>query len=276
MMYNPLLPTVLLTLLSISTHSALAAIPDPIICEDTLDGSPPFDSRDVPCLLGCGAPVAVATGSLPGSVNDTDIPYCQLDCVRGDATPAQSAAAPDCRRSCGAMNQGTPENIGWCMYWCVAGYGDLVETTACVPSLAYGAEVTTTDGSWTVTYRPFTNPPAWQSWYQTQTVLPKSTTVQGGVVTMPSPSPTPTSTTSLISSIPSTTVPIRTESSRSAQETPTRTSTGTGLVGIESVLDAPTGGQSEVSPFPTGMGSRPSRGILLLALNIIGVLVLMM
>ncbi|XXH00237.1 galactose metabolism- protein [Hypoxylon texense] len=143
-----LLPTLLLLY-----GVAVNAIPDPIICEDSLDGtSPPFDSRDVPCLLGCGVPVAVATGSLlPGSVNETDIPYCQLSCVRDDATPAQSAAAPGCRASCGVMNQGTPENIGWCMYWCVDGYSDLVETTACVPSLTYGDEVTTTDGSWTIT-----------------------------------------------------------------------------------------------------------------------------
>ncbi|KAI4865355.1 hypothetical protein F4820DRAFT_300911 [Hypoxylon rubiginosum] len=144
-------------LLLLSSPRGAHAVPDPIICEDTLDGtSPPFDSRDVPCLLGCGAPLAVATGSLlPGSVNETDIPYCQLNCVHESATPEQSAAAAGCRGSCGVMNQGTPENIGWCMYWCVDGYSDLVETTACVPSLTYGAEVTTTQGGWTVTvYQP--------------------------------------------------------------------------------------------------------------------------
>lgn len=110
-MYKPIISTAALLL----SLRAVQAIPDPIICEDTLDGSPPFDSRDVPCILGCGVPVAIATGSLlPGSVNETDIPYCQLNCVHDDATPAQSAAAPDCRRSCQVMNQATPENIGVC------------------------------------------------------------------------------------------------------------------------------------------------------------------
>lgn len=138
-------------------------LPDPIICEDTLDGSPPFRANQVPCLLGCGVPVAVATGSLlPGSVNTTDIPYCQLDCVRGPgggqrggASAQESAAAPDCYQKCQVMNQGTPENQGWCMRWCVAGFGDLVQSTKCVPSLVWGDYVTTTghyDGK-TVSFR---------------------------------------------------------------------------------------------------------------------------
>ncbi|KAI1765589.1 hypothetical protein GGR53DRAFT_259455 [Hypoxylon sp. FL1150] len=264
-MHKQIIPTVFL-LLSLQVQ----AIPDPIICEDTLDGSPPFDSRDVPCLLGCGTPVAVATGSLlPGSVNETDIPYCQLDCVRDDATPAQSAAAPDCETRCQVMNQGTPENIGWCMYWCVDGYSDLVETTKCVPSLTYGDEVTTTDGGWTVTYRPFTTPAAWQSWYQTQTVLPRSTTVQGVVITTLPTTPTPTLTTI----IPTGT---GTGSSQSVQDslTSTLTGNGTGSVEAESTLSMVTGDQSKLSPSATGTRSRPSRGVLSLMLNIIGVVLL--
>ena len=130
------------------------AIPDPIICEDTLDGSPPFNSNDVPCLLGCGVPVAYPTGSLlPGSVNETDIPYCQLNCVRENASPSQSAVAPDCYQRCRVRNQATPENVGWCMYWCIDGFADLVESTACVPSLEYGSLVTSTVGSMTITLR---------------------------------------------------------------------------------------------------------------------------
>ncbi|KAI6090812.1 hypothetical protein F4821DRAFT_227943 [Hypoxylon rubiginosum] len=268
-MYKPIISTAALLL----SLRAVQAIPDPIICEDTLDGSPPFDSRDVPCILGCGVPVAIATGSLlPGSVNETDIPYCQLNCVHDDATPAQSAAAPDCRRSCQVMNQATPENIGWCMYWCVDGYSDLVETTKCVPSLTYGDEITTTDGSWTITYRPFTTPAAWQSWYKTQTVLPRSTTVQGIVITAPPATPTPTSTTTIVST------GTGTESNQSTQETLTSASTtvvnGTESIEAESAVDTATGDQSKLSPSATGMGSRPSRGILSLMLNIIGTLML--
>lgn len=142
-----ILPTLLTPIL-------VSAIPDPIICEDTLDGSPPFNSNKVPCLLGCGVPVAVATGSLlPGSVNETDIPYCQLNCVQDDPLPAMSSAAPTCYDACKVRNQATPENVGWCMFWCVEGWADLVRSTACVPSLEYGSLVTTVVGRVTVTER---------------------------------------------------------------------------------------------------------------------------
>jgi hypothetical protein len=118
-------------------------LPNPLICEDSINNLPPFKSNAVPCLLGCGTPIAIATGSLlPGSVNTTDIPYCQLNCVHQDATPSQSALAPDCNQRCHAHNQATPENIGWCMYWCVEGFGDLVASTSCVPSLEFGSMVT--------------------------------------------------------------------------------------------------------------------------------------
>jgi hypothetical protein len=128
------------------------AVPNPLICEDSIDGIPPFDSNDVPCLLGCGAPLAIATGSLlPGSVNTTDIPYCQLNCVHKSASPAQSSAAPGCYDSCHKKNQATPENIGWCIYWCVDGFVDVVESTACVPSLVYGPTITTTVDGLTLT-----------------------------------------------------------------------------------------------------------------------------
>ena len=118
-------------------------LPNPLICEDSINKQPPFKSNDIPCLLGCGTQIAVATGSLlPGSVNVTDIPYCQLNCVHQGATPSQSALAPECYQRCQAHNQATPENIGWCMYWCVDGLGDLVASTSCVPSLEFGSMVT--------------------------------------------------------------------------------------------------------------------------------------
>ncbi|KAI1846218.1 hypothetical protein JX265_010595 [Neoarthrinium moseri] len=155
--------------------AATQTLPSPAICEDTIDGSPPFSSNDTPCLLRCSDPVAAPTGTLlPGMVNVTNIPYCQLNCVRRDASPAQSALAPDCLGRCQARNQGTPENAGWCMYWCVAGYGDLVAATACVPSLEYGEPVTSYDGPRAITYRPFTQASEWRSWYETQTLMSRT------------------------------------------------------------------------------------------------------
>ncbi|KAH8880891.1 hypothetical protein GQ53DRAFT_754728 [Thozetella sp. PMI_491] len=165
----------LLFLGMLKTHLVSAqSLPTPVICEDTIDGSPPFNSNNVPCLLGCGTPLTHATASLlPGSVNETDIPYCQLNCVHKSATPAESAAAPGCYQACKAHNQATPENIGWCMYWCVDGFQE-VASTSCVPSLRYGSTITTVIGDQTVTVAPFTEPAEWQSWYATQTVLSRA------------------------------------------------------------------------------------------------------
>jgi hypothetical protein len=133
--------------------SETITLPTPVICDDSLGNQPPFNSNNVPCLLGCGGQITIPTGSLlPGSVNLTEIPYCQLNCVRKDATPAQSSAAPGCYESCKAHNQATPDNIGWCMYWCVDGLGDLVASTSCVPQLEYGQTVTTIIDGHTFTY----------------------------------------------------------------------------------------------------------------------------
>jgi hypothetical protein len=143
---------ILITII-LTTVTYAQTLPNPLICEDSLKNLPPFDSNDVPCLLGCGLPIGVPTGSLlPGSVNETDIPYCQLNCVHKSATPSQSALAPDCYQGCHLHNQATPENIGWCMYWCVDGFGALIESTACIPSLEYGSTVTSVFGGVTETY----------------------------------------------------------------------------------------------------------------------------
>ncbi|KAI2473791.1 hypothetical protein F4781DRAFT_427026 [Annulohypoxylon bovei var. microspora] len=227
----------ILTALASSLIAPALAIPDPIICEDTLDGSPPFNSNDVPCLLGCGAPLAVATGSLlPGSVNETDIPYCQLNCVHEDATPAQSSAAPGCYDRCHVLNQATPENIGWCMFWCVEGFTDLVTSTACVPSLEYDTLVTTTIGGVVVIERPFTEPPEWASWYLTQTVISRT-----GVVTA-SPG---LSVTVAPSSTAAFTAPFRV-SSASGSEPVQETQTSGSTADAESAVDTTTEGQSAV------------------------------
>jgi hypothetical protein len=127
-------------------------VPDPLICEDTIDGKPPFQSIDIPCIVGCDCTIFHATLSfLPGSINTTCIPYCNLDCVRKDPTPAQSALAPDCWNRCKVQNNFLPENVGWCMYWCVDGYTDLVTSTKCIPSLSYGAPTTSVFDGITVT-----------------------------------------------------------------------------------------------------------------------------
>ncbi|KAI0379988.1 hypothetical protein F5Y04DRAFT_111908 [Hypomontagnella monticulosa] len=262
---------------SAQEHSSL---PDPIICEDTLDGSPPFRANQVPCLIGCGVPVAVPTGSLlPGSVNATDIPYCQLDCVRGagggergGATPEQSAVAPECYGRCQVMNQGTPENQGWCMYWCVAGFGDVVESTKCVPSLVWGDYVTTTDHGRTLSFRPFTQPTAWQSWYQTQTVLPVTPTPgSGGQGTVPTATSNHPITAAPSSSGPSFSAPFRvssedpkTETSVSTADAEQAQSTGSGE-GVTSPTPTPT---------PPNAAGRLSTGVLLQVFSSVGVWVI--
>jgi hypothetical protein len=138
----------LVSFLDSLTPASAQTLPNPLICEDSLNNLPPYSSDDVPCLLGCGAPVTVPTGTLlPGSVNITDIPYCQLNCVHKNATPAQSALAADCHDRCSKLNSRTPDNIGWCLYWCVDQLGDLVASTTCVPNQEFGdLETTTIDG----------------------------------------------------------------------------------------------------------------------------------
>lgn len=128
---------------------ARATLPSPLICEDTINGAAPYNQNDVPCLLGCGLGVTQATGSLlPGSINTTDTPYCEARCVReqdgGTISPAQLSAAPACHSACQYQYRvgGTPEQFGWCMYWCVDGV-TLVESTTCVPWQAYGTPYTT-------------------------------------------------------------------------------------------------------------------------------------
>lgn len=106
-----------------------------------------LQQRPVPAGLQRARRCPHGLSLLPGGVNETDIPYCQLDCLRDDATPSQSAAAPDCYRRCRVMNQATPENI------------------LLVRSRVYGVFNDVAG---------FTQPPEWQSWYPTQTVLPKT------------------------------------------------------------------------------------------------------
>lgn len=108
------------------------------ICEDSIDSQPPFNNNVIPCLLGCPAALTMATGGLlPGSINATDTPYCRLRCVRPDFTPAEFAAAPACNERCERTNSATPDQMGWCMYWCVEGgeIESMVVSTTCVPSL---------------------------------------------------------------------------------------------------------------------------------------------
>lgn len=137
-------------ILGLACSICLASAKQAPICEDTIDSQPPFNNNNIPCLLGCGTPVAMATGSLlPGSVNTTDIPYCRLNCVRRKGvTPAQSSAAPACNERCERINAATPDQLGWCMYWCVEGGAieDMVVSTTCIPSIQYTAMTTTETG----------------------------------------------------------------------------------------------------------------------------------
>ncbi|KAF7347782.1 R3H domain-containing protein [Mycena venus] len=204
--------------LSLLFFSAAAqSVPNPLICEDSIDGKPPFQSFEIPCLLECDCVAVQPTGTLlPGQVNTTCFPYCNLNCVRKDATLAQVALAPSCWDRCQVQNDGIPERLGWCMYWCVDGYTDLVTATSCVPSLSRGLPTTTVVAGDTVTIFGFTNPPEWQSWYQTQTVIPRTSTPLPAP-TSPSPSRTssgpPQSTVQTdISTIPTSTSASKTSS----------------------------------------------------------------
>jgi len=195
--------------------AAAQSVPNPLICEDSIDGKPPFQVIDVACIVGCNCEIVAPTLSfLPGSVNTTCIPYCNLDCVRKDPTPAQSALAPSCWDRC-QVQRATPENTGWCMYWCVDGYTDLVTATTCVPSISLGAPTTTViGGTDTVTFDGFTNPPEWQSWYQTQTVIPRTSN------TLPTVLPTTASSLPLGGAQPSTQIDLSTiPSNTSASKT---------------------------------------------------------
>ncbi|WPG98659.1 Hypothetical protein R9X50_00145200 [Acrodontium crateriforme] len=162
--------------------AGVALAQSPIICEDTIDGQPPFDNNNIPCILGCGAQLSQPSGSLlPGSVNETAIPYCLLDCVRHNPTPEQSAAAPSCDKKCSqAGNEATPDQRGWCMYWCVLGgkFEQTVTENTCIPELAYiplASPSYETNGDITVTISDMLGTPtAWQSWYLTQTILTRN------------------------------------------------------------------------------------------------------
>ena len=174
-------------LLVLARH-AVAKLPSPLICEDTLNGEAPFDNNEVPCILGCVHPRYQATLSfLPGSYNETFITFCQAQCVKHDITPDQLGEAQDCQNAC-HFHQENPEIYGWCLYWCLRGEKNVVESTTCVPSVGYGAPVTTVIGDETVTVSckqmryarlrslssnkiaVFTEPPAWSRWAKTETV----------------------------------------------------------------------------------------------------------
>ncbi|KAL3456475.1 hypothetical protein BJX64DRAFT_294025, partial [Aspergillus heterothallicus] len=119
-------------------------------CDAPLPGTQntTYTSNSTPCLLRCNDPVAIATGTLlPGMLNSTAVPYCYLDCVHSDATPAQSALAPGCSSTCEESGHaGNVEVLGWCVYWCVDGYGDEVASEMCVPRYAYEPVTTVVDG----------------------------------------------------------------------------------------------------------------------------------
>nr|GAT42730.1 predicted protein [Mycena chlorophos] len=197
--------TLVVALVVASAAAQSLSIPNPLICEDTIDGSAPFQSIDIPCIVGCDCEIVHATLSfLPGNVNTTCYPYCNLNCVRPNATPEQTALAPSCWDTCSKTQAESPENLGWCMYWCVDGYSSVVTAATCVPSIGYGSETTTVIDGITESFKPFTNPPAWQSWYLTQTVIPRTGTTSETTSSGPAPTPViaPSTTQTRSSSIP--------------------------------------------------------------------------
>lgn len=175
--------------------ASLAALPSPLICEDPIDGSHfGYDSDSIPCFVDCTGMEIHQTGyDTPYTINSTEIPYCMLNCVRKGATPSQSARAPECSKTCAKRGHYyNPEVMGWCMFWCVDGYKDVVASRTCVPEIGYATKAEVFDGE-TITARGksldepdiltgclfcadmvvavFTKPAAWKNWYRTETVL---------------------------------------------------------------------------------------------------------
>ncbi|CZT25103.1 uncharacterized protein RCC_10832 [Ramularia collo-cygni] len=173
--------TLFLSLLTSISPSSANQAP---ICEDSINSQQPFNNNAIPCLLNCGLGVTIATGDLfPGQVNSTETPYCRLNCVRQrqGVTPAQSSAAPACNSRCEERNSATPDQLGWCMYWCVQGgeIEEFVVGTSCVPSIVMVPTATVTEHGITITEDGFTMPTEWASWYQTQTVLSRQSSPLG-------------------------------------------------------------------------------------------------
>ncbi|PTU23543.1 hypothetical protein P175DRAFT_0500114 [Aspergillus ochraceoroseus IBT 24754] len=228
---------------------AVASLPDPLICEESIDGQTPYSSDTIPCILGCHNGVAAATGTLlPGSLNTTAIPYCYLDCVRKDATPSQSALAPECSSACENGHSASPEELGWCVYWCVDGYRDIVESTTCVPHIEYITVSSTVIDGYTEPLLVLTEPAAWSSWYATQTVLPKTTT-DGESVTQ-----TSVSTQSTTSSVSSTGATAKSTQENTSQATSAGTTTTSGTR-AELFPITSTGLAEEETAKPTSKGS---------------------
>ncbi|KAI0119628.1 hypothetical protein F4814DRAFT_412782 [Daldinia grandis] len=202
--------------LSFVAASALALaqeIPDPLICEDTLDGSPPFQADSVPCLLRC-------------------------------------------------------QDVRWCMYWCADGLGDIVEATACVPSLEFGAVSTAVEDGGTVTFRPVSQGLEWRSWYETQTVMP-ATSSSSHTFTAPY-RVTPASLSQSTSSQGGQVTQMPTLGSGSVVSTESAQSTRT-----ETETETETGGEAVASPTSTAAAGHLSQAGLLGILGVVGCLIVM-
>ncbi|KAI1138927.1 hypothetical protein F5Y05DRAFT_425187 [Hypoxylon sp. FL0543] len=234
----------LLNLVVLALASHARGLPDPIICEDTLDGlaalrlrrrAVPAGVRDargggdgqrrrdghpvLPARLRApGRRVAVAVGGGPGLL------------------PTLRRAEPGHAGERGLVHVLVRRGVRG------SGREHGVRAFAGVRELA------------------FTQPPEWQSWYQTQTVLPRT----GQGVIAPTPSP-------VITALPSSTpAPITSSTGESplTQETQSTTSP----VDAESVLGTGTDGQRIVSSTATGAASRLRLGYLLQLLSVVGYL----
>lgn len=133
---NPsIVPSILLVAAAATAVQSQSSV---FTCEQSLNGQPPFEmgSNIIAAISGCVEPTYNVPGLAPGSINATDIPYCQIRNIRTNVTAAQLALAPSCMNNCEFQNKGTPEQYAWCMYWCVDGE-DLVLSTTCVPEYEY-------------------------------------------------------------------------------------------------------------------------------------------
>lgn len=131
----------------------------PLRCEDPVDGEPAFtfSPAALSCVSsGCYKPNIPGTPDYnpniaPGAYNATDVSYCAASCLRPGLSSQQLALAPTCWDYCSAHDAATPEQQGWCMYWCVDGKSDLVQSTTCEPEIAR-VPATTVIGAMTETY----------------------------------------------------------------------------------------------------------------------------
>jgi len=152
------LPIISLTSILLTSIEAQSST-RPLRCEDPINNEPAFhfSPATLACVSsGCTQPNIPGTPNYNPSIaplayNATDVPYCTARCLRPDATSQQLAQAPGCYDYCNSHDAGTPEQQAWCVYWCVDGMRDMVESATCEPEIMR-VPATTIIGTMTETY----------------------------------------------------------------------------------------------------------------------------